>query len=488
MASLLIPIGIWGGLDGYIGDIHCKNDITASLAEDDKIYFGFQDGRILIAERAGSNSDGSLFAKMILMPSGSSSSVIKLCKTMIETDQEISLQAALVSVHSNGECSLWSMDDGRCILHNASAFPEQIANVHPIFPTGDHNSTSVTFILIHGRGNLLNLINCSTLEITMVIEVEAIPAISAVFVDGCADQSPTIFIFPTNTTQIFVSKVDLMAPFSPRMLTHTQLGEGRESRGPKIITPIPYKLVCDEELLGSEIKQATIIGGKLYFAILDAIFRTSIDEDAKEVHVFPLYRPPAAGTLDSVTIHGITALYPDSYSLAGPSNASFIAVAASNDIYRFDIRTNILTKLYSVPSVMWKRKIFIDYLHFADITTIAIFEAKKNVGLSITFPLLGPDCDRTLVLGQQPLNLIDGGNGINATCVTNFQGKKVISGFVDGSIQIMNAEDVFLAGVPKDKVLFERCHKHPINNLLIFDENIIVSADISGTIFVYDLE
>jgi hypothetical protein len=125
MAALQIPVGIWkGALD---------LDVTSvkTSAEYGWIFLGHKNGNIIKL------TVDSLHCSLSMLLLGHRSSIVDMAIAVQNSDQQEYASPVLLSLDRNGEVALWSIDDGRCLLHNMMAIDGEARGLH-LSPRGEY--------------------------------------------------------------------------------------------------------------------------------------------------------------------------------------------------------------------------------------------------------------------------------------------------------------------------------------------------------------
>lgn len=177
MASLQIPIGLWRGfLELNVSCVHAS-------VENRWLFLGTQSGRIIQLHFDPDKEDEPSYMRMLLH--GHYNPVVSMAITEQKSDQSDISTVALLSLDSRGEASLWSLDDGRCLLHNMMSIDGQALGM-TFGSTGE-------FAYIYGLANFINVLKVSTLEIIQSVPILVWPRCCALRPGHASDE---LFLFP----------------------------------------------------------------------------------------------------------------------------------------------------------------------------------------------------------------------------------------------------------------------------------------------------
>lgn len=148
MASLQIPLALWRDtLDLNITRV-------LSVPENNWIFVGLASGLILHI------NVGSKEASLHVVMQGHVASIVGLDLVRQQGDQ-CETSTSLISLDSRGEVGLWSLDDGRCLLYNATGIPGRAC--------GLLTSSNESLLYIFGHFNSILVLRISTLEVLKLI-------------------------------------------------------------------------------------------------------------------------------------------------------------------------------------------------------------------------------------------------------------------------------------------------------------------------------
>lgn len=448
MASLQIPLALWRNAP--------ELSITRALTVSERgwLFLGLASGLILQMVGVGEGEDetegGSEGARLWVVMQGHAAPIVALDVVQQGGDQgEAAL--ALLSLDSRGDVGLWSLDDGRCLLYNATGIPGRASN---LLISSDG---SLAYVL--GHFNSVLILRLSTLEILKSIELPV-----AVWT-ACAVRLPprqyqgqpeeqrgedakgldVLLIFPTNGS----SPIRLMADLETVSCVSLDCLALAPSE------PAPARIECC----------IVTADGWVYFCDLQRCWLLKQEAvelawscDTSFIASLSLYqRHPLLYLKDGSTVHlhgqGPPTRQPP-LPASSPSGAGLLA-------------------RWLLP---WRDG--------------ELLYLEEGVGRPPEIRSIGsPKFRNLLQLSDQR----GGPASITATTIYEYRGEeRVVHGFADGSIQIMTLFDGFMSftAMTDTTVTLERAHQAAITCLLVYEggeEELLISGDRAGALTFWNL-
>lgn len=415
-----------------------------------------------------SRDGDALSVKMILMPSLASkhSTVIHLSLTTVSSDQSLMPQQALVSIHRNGEASLWSVDDGRCLLHNANCFSGTVFG---------GVSFMDDFVAIYGTNSTVNIIKCSTLEV--VLAIQPATTLFPTFVMTKVPDSRQLADNPNSNSNNEIGLFIFTASLKDAYFITIGKKDLHAASGQAVtMIPLVVKIISEGTRLNYHLKTGQFCGNQMIVASNSMALRAMYEAESSELHLFPVFT-------ETRPHHFLSRIYADPHD---DRQVILITTDAKtlNEMFRLDLGSGQMVSMGLVqgrdPEYSF---IHLDTWPDGDLVQ---FEVNPQDGLSIT-SLISATTKHYPSLTYSPHTSND---DTPATFIHHWKGDLSFVGFADGCIQLMTVDDVLLSfnGVINDRVSFEKYHPHPISAMLVFDDAYLITGDISGKVCIYDIE
>lgn len=191
MASLAIPLAVWKS--SFEFDHSCY----LNLPKEHAIIVGLNSGLIVKVEY----DDPPLkHARISMVLSGHYNPITEIINGKTAVDQEDN-GTIILTLDRVGELSVWNAGDGRCMLHNATAFEGEAKGIC--------TTTNGQYIIIYGYGSAVNILKTNTLDLVQSITLAAQTWISRAQIIAHNDNGLTdVVLFPIDGKLIYTFILD----------------------------------------------------------------------------------------------------------------------------------------------------------------------------------------------------------------------------------------------------------------------------------------
>lgn len=182
MASLQIPLALWKD--------HLELPVSTLLAasQHDWLFLGLRTGRIIQVVLAPPSGASAQTSRMLI---GHTAPIKSLLLARQPSDQgPIDSVAVLVSLDERGGVALWSIEDGRCLLHNVLAIDGGAM--------GMCLSSGGDFVFLYGRTSFVNVVRLSTLEVVQSIPLRDSIWVARAIVRQFNEDRDELILIPTS--------------------------------------------------------------------------------------------------------------------------------------------------------------------------------------------------------------------------------------------------------------------------------------------------
>ncbi|PJF17396.1 hypothetical protein PSACC_02791 [Paramicrosporidium saccamoebae] len=365
--------------------------------------------------------------------------------TKQSSDQQENASPVLLSLDRNGEVALWSIDDGRCLLHNMMAIDGEARGLH-LSPRGE-------YAFIYGHTSFVNVVRVSTLEVVQSVPLPNLAWIGCMAVleerEGTVEfvmlpvtaGPPIAFVFDEN-----LSKVVSLAP----------------------ITSDP----------ADKCVSACCRVGQAVWCLSEnsvvAIVRKNEGSSSRSRSESGAESGSGSGS-GVETAQLIAPILDDKIVKLLPIDEQFVAIYLGSDaVIMYNLKDSsstrhelpIIDKLRFTRRILsWKGKVLV-----MDLATNMV--QMHNISESV----------------QVKSKMIENVEGVTCSLIVDRGGPRAINGLENGTIQIVALFDAFLAfsGVLNDRVILEGHHSNEITHLSVIGDRLL-SGDCRGVLNIWDL-